>query len=444
MALLTPDWTGVVPQVEAVTRPQILARFLEQSGLGRIGECTGAGTPTTVVDSNWANAIGDDRWPRGAWIRMTGGTANNIGAIRPITGPLTIASGTFPVQTLPAATADGDTYEIWMTRTHPSATLRELDRILTQADITNPCATFLSEVPDSDMEQLLTAAWASSNANLAKLDWAVGVEGVSGKRALSVATTSANGYATSQRGYGVAPGSQLHVGAQFTPADPSVTNTAFLQLWDVQNNVLIDEITSTSKATVRLWKAMAVPANCGFVNIRMGSQESGVTGVWDEVQVLDTQANDLPLPWWVRGWEQVLKVSRWIPLNSNTASNEYDPMPVGEEIFGCTPLPEGFGSGQQRVLSPANSWHPTFITGLRDETAYASDTEAKRVDIAWISAVLCMRIQQTILGAMQGNVADRKPIEAQVNYWEEQANNHARRVATRGRTLQQPTVWGRI
>lgn len=443
MALLTVDWTGVVPQVEAVTRPQIIARFLEQTGLGVTGTCTG-GSTTTVVDAIYANTIGDDRWPLGAYIRMTGGTANNIGVIRPITAPLTLASGTFTTSAFPAAVQSGDTYEIWRTRVHPSAIIRELDRILVQSDIKNPCTTFLSEVPDSDMEQLLTNAWAGVNANLAKLDWAVGSEGVSGKRALTVATTSANGYATSQRGYGVSPGSLLHVGAQFTPADPSVANTGFLQLWDVQNSALIDEITTTSKATVRLWKAMSVPANCGLVNIRMGSEESGVTGVWDEVGVLDAQALDLPLPWWVRGWEQILKVSRWIPLSGGSGMNEYDPTPTGEEVGGCTPLPDGFGSGQQRLLSPVNSWSPMYVTGLRDETAFTSDTEAKRIDVAWVASVLAMKAQMMILGTLQGNVADRKPVMDQVKYWEEDANIHARRVATHGRQMRQKTVWVRM
>lgn len=444
MALLTVDWTGVSPQVEAVTRPDIIARFLEETGMGRIGTCTGNGSPTTVVDSLWANTLGNDRWPVGGWIRMVSGTANNLGIIRPITAPLTIASGTFTVQTLPAATQTGDRYEIWLTKFHPSAILRELDRILTQADITSPCTTFLSEVPDGDMEQLGESAWAASNATLAKLDWAAGSEGVSGKRALSVATTAVNGYTTSQRGYGVAPGSQLHVGAQFTPADPSVSNTGFLQLWDAQNDALIDEITTDAKATVRLWKAMSVPANCGYVNIRMGSQQNGVTGVWDEATVVDVQALDLPLPWWVRGWEQIVKVSRWTPFSANAEPNVYDPAMVGEELRGMSSLPDGFGMGQQRMLSPMNSWAPIFVTGMRDETAYANETETKRIDLGWVASVLAHKYQVMLLGATQGNQADRKPIIDQKQYWENQANIHADRIATRGRQLRQPTVWGKI
>ena len=138
------------------------------------------------------------------------------------------------------------------------------------------------------MEQSGTSAWTSSNATIAKVPWAVTKQGIAGKQAMSVTTTSANGYATCANPLGVKGGNTLILSALFTPDDPSVTTTGVLQLIDVSDGSVIDSITTTSKSSVRLMKPVPNGSQSStLVNIRFGQQQSGTVGHWDDIVLMD-------------------------------------------------------------------------------------------------------------------------------------------------------------
>ncbi len=127
MAGITPDWSDAAPQLNRTTQPMIVQRFLEETGLGLVGTTSGVST-TVITDAEMLdNDIGDDQELRGGWIRMCSGTVANLGAIRRIQGQ-DVAAGTLTVSpALPASTADGDRYEVWLTPTRPRVLLNVLD-----------------------------------------------------------------------------------------------------------------------------------------------------------------------------------------------------------------------------------------------------------------------------------------------------------------------------
>lgn len=441
MATLTADWTGAVPTGLQTTQPMITQRFLEMTGFGQVGETSVVST-TLITDADMlTNPIANELSMKGGWVRMVGGTSANLGAIRPIqgydapTGTLTI----YPA--LPAATADGDAYEVWLTPMHPSTVINILNRLATQHGLSLPSYSVLSEIPDFDMEQSGTAAWSATNATIAKVAWAAGTEGISGKQALSVTTTSANGYVTPQRALGAEPGAGLWVSALFTPSNPAVTNTGFLQLVDASGSV-IEQITTTAKSTVRLFRHMSNSGTNGVVSIRVGSQESGVVGIWDDIVLLDSSAKDFPLPSWMQHQSALKEVYHWRPGNYNLTTDAYDPALSGEKTVNYAPQNDAFGSGQIRIRSTFAAPTMPFVQGTRSETAWSSLTEVKHIDIPWAAAALAVHVYDAIIGrSMPGNV-DMKALMAVRNKYQDDYDKHNLRVMSRRRTNDAgPVVW---
>ena len=300
MSAVTGEWpSGLTPQWMQTTQPQITTAFLNMTGLGWDGTCTSAGTNTTIVDTSLANAYSSDRNWKGAWVRFTGGTANNLGQIRqiqsytPSTGTLTFSPAAS------AATASSDTYEVWMTTMEPRVVLNMLDRITSNYGLGLTTYSIVTEVPDGDMEQVGTTAYTGVNATLAKVtDFRN--PGIFGKRALEVTTTSAGGYAELAQALRIQPTSSLQFSVVFTPADDSVTNTGFIYLIDADTGSTLTSITTTAKTTVRLWQSFGYGnGNVKRLQIRMGSSENGVTGRWDDLMIMSSQSRKQPLPFWI-------------------------------------------------------------------------------------------------------------------------------------------------
>jgi len=444
MASVTVDWTGVVPQALQTTQPMIVRAFLEDTGLGFVSTTTGVST-TVITDATMLdNDIASSQKWRGAYVRMVGGTALNLGSVRavvdyqPTSGTITVAPA------FPAATADGDTYELWMIAAHPKIVLNMLDRLTTQFGYFLPSQTFLSEIPDYDMEQTGTAAWTSVNATIAKSNFTTLRKGVLGKQALTVATTSANGYATSAVNYDVRPGNSFWVSAQYTPLVSATPATAFLQLVDIDNGSVIYTMTTTSKKTTRLCQLVGVGAQTGRINIRMGQQESGVTGIWDEVVLLDGQGQDLPLPYWMTSQASLKEVYLWSPWQTGPGREEYDPALVGEITDQWVPYFDGFSNGGQlRLRSEGNfASNLMFVDGPRNETAWSSLTEVKHYDVAWARAGLALNYYQRMVGQFVGSEQDLGKLKDEVNRWDQEWRENLKRVVPRRRNNDgQPTQW---
>lgn len=444
MASVTPSFAGVTPQWMQTTQPMITSSFLDSTGLGWTGTVTTGGSKTVLTDVDRLQMpMSSDRLWRGSYIRMISGTSGNLGEVRQIQS-YNPESGFVSVS--PGFTANltaGDTYEMWSTSVHPKAVLAMLDRLVSQSGLALPTYSMLSEVADFDMEQSGTAAWSATDATIAKVPWTASERGIAGKQALGVTTTSANGYAQNAYPIGVRGGNTYWLSALFTPDDPSVTNTGFIELRDADTDVLIDSFWTNSKATVRLQKPVSVSSeNTRAVNIRFGSQESGVLGHWDDVVLLDATARDIPLPYWCGTESNFKEAFIWIPSNSGRGVDDYDPALVGRPAVGWRPLTDAFSNGGQlRLRGQAPPSNMMYIYGVRQETAWGTDILAtKRIDVPWAASALALSYWQRMKGQTILDKNQAELIAGYINWWQGEFMENDRRVRSFGRTQESPIM----
>ena len=444
MASVTPSFAGVTPQWLQTTQPMITSSFLDTTGLGWTGTITTGGSKTVITDvDRFQMPYSSDRLWRGSYIRMISGTASNLGEVRqiqsydPNSGFVSVSPG------FTANTTAGDTYEMWNTPIFPKTVCSMLDRLISQSGLGLPTYSMLSEVPDFDMEQGGTAAWTSTNATIAKVPWAAAERGIAGKQALGVTTTSAGGYAQNAYPIGVKGGNTFWMSALFTPDDPSVTNTGFMEIVDAVTGQLVDSFETHSKASVRLWKPIANSSqNVRSVNIRFGSLESGVTGHWDDIVLLDAMTRDVPLPYWCGTESNFKEVFQWVPAVSGPGEEDYDPGLTGRPAMGWRPLTDAFSNGGQlrlRGQSPAPNM--LYIYGVRQETAWGTDILAtKRIDVPWATAALALSYWQRMKGQTILDKAQADLIAGYINWWHGEFMENDNRVRSFGRTQESPIM----
>lgn len=444
MSAVTADWTGVTPQWMQTTQPQVTSAFLNMTGLGWSGSCTSNGSTTTIVDTSLANAYSSDRNWRGGWIRMIGGTAQNLGAIRqiqsytPATGTLTFSPA------LATGTLTSDSYEVWMTTMEPRVVLNMLDRITSNYGLGLQTYSLLSEVPDGDMEQSGTTAYAAVNATIAKVtDYLK--PGINGKRALEVTTTSAGGYAELAAPLRINLASSLTLSAMFTPSDPAVTNTGFLQVVDVESGAILQTITTTSKTTTRLWQEFGYGnASVRLIQIRMGSSENSVTGRWDDLVVSDNQSWIQPLPFWMGTDSAFKEAYYWEPYSSGPGSQEYDPGLRGPIAKGWRPKHDAFsGGGRMAIEGNGPPGRMMFVQGVRFESPWETTTETKRIDLQWAASALAVQYYTRLRGQLVGNKEIVAQTDAVLGDWQREYKRHDNRVMSQLRTSASPVAtWG--
>lgn len=446
MASVTADWpTGITPQWMQTTQPQITTAFLEMTGLGWASTVTTGGANTSFIDLSLNDSYTSDREWIGFWVRFTGGTAQNLGAIRQIQS-YDPDTGTLAFD--PALTANvttGDTYEVWGTTVRPKTVLNILDRLTSTFGLALTTYSMISEVPDFDMEQSGTAAWAATNATMTKVSW-TGKTGISGKQAMSVLTTSANGYVQTAEPIRIRGGSSLSISALFTPDDPTVTTTGFLSIYDAISGALVQNITTTSKTTTRLWRSAGVGStDTTLIHVRYGQQENGVEARWDDIVVQDLQSNDQPLPYWM-GTESAFKEAYlWRPTSSGPGFEEYDPALTGPVARGWRPVTDQFSNGGRlRLRGPGAMSLPMFVQGVRFDSPWASLTEAKPIDQLWAATCLAMNYYQRLKGQFTGNKEMAGEMLNQYQMWQEEFQKHDRRVRSMARTTQSPIASWRM
>ncbi len=380
--MLTATWTGTNPNLLQLTQVELIKRVLAETGLGVTGTTSGTGTATTLVDAtSLLNNNNSASTYVGGWVRITSGT--RIGEIAPITS-YAPSTGTLTIGTLTGAPGSSVTYEIWLTNFSPSQGIDALNRLLTELYYV-PCWTWFTEHPDGDMEQSGTDEFAATNATLAKVSDQVGV---SGKRALSVATTSANGYAESAASLRVTPGTSVLASVNFTPNSATAATTGFFQLYDVTNSAVLETITTTSKATVRLYRQIMIPPDTSLIKVRMGTSESGVTSIWDELALVDAQGSSVSLPWWVKRPGQVKGMYDWRPYQPGADQYEYESGFRGVDNKRYEIKADQTNSGGLRAVGKIGSVPPSFMFGVRNETSFSSLTAVKPLDENWVTAGL--------------------------------------------------------
>ena len=404
--MLTSVWTGTNPNLLQLTQVELIKRVLYETGMGVTGTTTATGTSTTLVDAtNLKNtANNSSSLYVGGWVRITSGA--RIGEISPISS-YAPSTGTITFTALTGAPGTGVTYEIWMTNFPPQAGIDALTRLLTEMYYV-PCWTWLTEVPDGDMEQDNTTEYAGTSATIAKVTTQ---PGTTGKRSLSVTNTAANGYAQTAESLRVKPGSSLLCSVNYTPS-ATTGITGVFTIYDVTNSAVIDTVTTTSASTVRLYKQVFVPPTCRLVKIRMGAEEDAVVTRWDELSVLDNESPSVPVPWWVKRPGQVKAFYEWRAYQSGYDQYEYEHSFRGEQSHRHEIRPDhSNASGLRAVAKFGGTTYPLFIFGARNETAFPDLTTAKPLDENWVTAGLAYQfllMHTSRVGAFMQNNKEQK------------------------------------
>ncbi len=414
MALIASSWTTATS--ESYTRADVLRRLLRE-GFGEYGTATG-GSTSTIVDTGMLKSSGyrDDRY-KGMFARIEydagGAAAAPEGDIRPITASVGSTGTLTASPDFSAAVASGDKYQLW-TFIHPQKVLDTLDQVLTQ-DCWLPDWTILTEVPDGDMEQSGTTDWAATNATVTKVS---SEPALWGKRWLSVATTSAGGYAQSNT-IRVVPGQRYHVSAICRAS--AASTTCELTVRDLSNGANISQKTSTYQTPVRLWVEFTAPSGCHQMAIRLGNSENSVTSFWDEACAFSMDSNDLPLPWWVRNKSQVKGIfkPRWTELSGNV----WDPVPHGDlDLNNWDFRDSAFGRNQLRIVSRHGApTRPMYIFGLRPETSYSNEnSDTKHFDLDWMTARMMTVLLRQVQGPLGTSEQHRDWLAERMRYWDEE------------------------
>lgn len=392
-----------LPQVEGITRQDLIKALFRKTGIGEYGTATG-GSVSTLVDTALINYGMHEKSLKGVIARIVkdagGAGAAPEGDVRTI-GGYAVATGTLTRETgsdFSAGVASGDEYEIWR-NPHPTKVLNEIDRLLKEV-IYAPCWTILTEIPDGDMEQNNTTDWTASNATLTKQ---TGEPAQYGKRYLRVVATAANAYARSGL-IRVEPGKQYHLSAIARVS--AASTTARLQAYDETNSASIDYKDSVRLYPNRIWFTFTAPATCYTISARLITVEDTKTTEWDEVCLYPIGAQDIRLPWWVKKKSQVLRVFDLIP--SPIADNIWDWNLTGQHAPNWIVQDRYGGGGGLRVLNRNSGIsNPLFIVGLRNEEAYANDyTEKKFIDNEYLVSCVVYHILDMLSGNYRAGTED--------------------------------------
>lgn len=418
MALLTVAHT--FPQIQRVTRRNVLERVLLEWGLGMYGTATG-GSTSTIVDTtklkstqytarDWNNAIARISKDAGGAGAAPEGEISPVTDFAPSTGTIT----NNPVFT--AAVASGDIYQLWK-YPHPQDVIDLLTILLTK-ELEWPCWSVLSELPDFDMEQSGITHWGTAvNATAAK-DTAEPLLGGTQHMKVTGSGAAIDNYlpTVSLR---VTPGKNYRASALVRAN--ATTSAAKLVIYDETNGAALVAASTTSLDVVRLTAQAQIPATCRTVTVRL--QNAAVAGIsyFDAVTFHNTEATDLALPWWVKNRNQVKGLyslrSYGAESASAAATEILDPALSGREISDWDVRADSFGRGQLRIFrrgggSIGNG--PLFIFGTRYETAFADeDTTVKHVDENLVAAALAAKVWERLAASNAAGDLDKMFIREQ-------------------------------
>jgi len=286
-----------------------------------------------------------------------------------------------------------------------------MDQVLLE-DTYLPCWTILSEVPDFDMEQSVTTDWTGSNATVAK---STTEPLMSGKRYLTVTATSANGYARSPL-FAVEPGGAYRAGAM----GRYVTSNGSFIVYDETNSAAIETVTITRRHNVRVLVDFQVPATCHSISLRLSTVDNlGITA-WDDVMLYGQAAHSIVLPWWVKNKSQVKGIFK-LHMRDSYGDSIYSPELVGEIDSKWDIQDNAFGRGQLQLRArQGNLQDPLFIFGTRNETAFASNTEEKLVDMNFMIACLAYRIFSNLVQTPENSYLETSWLTERAEYWTRQ------------------------
>lgn len=383
MSYITPV-SRTTPTLELLTRPNILKRFVEETNFGLHGTATG-GSTSTVVDTGLLQSTGYSHTElEGAWVRMSTGASagdvRNITTYAPSSGTIT-ASPNFS-STGPASS---HVYTIFKYM-RPGTVLNFIDTICTE-ECFLPTWDYLTEADDGDMEQSHTTAWTATNSTVTK---STTEPLLGGKRVLSVAATATDGYASQD--FFCEPTASYHISVDFRCN--SATTTTSLVVYDVTNSAVIQTV---SLGTRQQWVKGRVtnfqtPAGCYRFQVRLVVHTNATTVFYKNLVVYPHGARTIAGPWWAKDESYVKGIFRLREETLRGSQHLLSSEMTGSLERGWEPVNSGFGTGQLRYQSrPGHGSidQPLFVFGVRPEIAYASDTETKHINSAFMHWALC-------------------------------------------------------
>ncbi len=381
---LTASFTKA--QVQLTTRPAILKAVLRETPFGQYGTTT-AGSTSSLTDTTMlqsAEAYGDDYWNGGYARIVTGaaaGTIRNITDYVASTGVVTVS----PNWTSPSSSAD---YELWK-MVHPQFVLDALDMTLTEECFV-PDWAICTEVPDGDMEQNNISDWtAGGTAIVAKSTTEPTISGV---RYLSVTNAAANDYARSALIYIPVQSRGYHLSALVRCS----SGTGTLIAYDETNGTTLGSVSTTAKGWTRIWFDFNSGSTTETISVRLQGTQTDAVIFWDDVCLYAHEAQDIRLPWWVKNRDHVRGFYRLDP-NVGINGNSWDPSLIGRKEYDYAITQSRFGQGAARAVvgTRTGMYGPLYVYGLRNETAFASDTETKHLDLRWaVAQVACACFQK--------------------------------------------------
>ena len=360
------------------TRQAIRQELGKRLGSYASGTASGGSTSTIADNDNvafagTASSPSPDTW-EDAWVYPTsGGEAGNTRRVtttgfNPATGTLTVTPN------WSSGPSAGHTFEVYG-HLEPGVMHDCINRALRR--IYHPHMFAVTLVTDGDMEASGTSSWSASNCSVAKNTTATNILSGGGAQALSVTTTSANGYAASAA-IPVEDEAGYYVRAAFR--DVAAATTPKLVVYDATNGSEIDSETWTTGGTGSLDFGFDTPDACRSINIRLHVGENSKVGYWDNVVLLKNGQSVYTLPDSVLHPEaEIIEVYQAMGDERPTHQNIEAPW-IDWEV-----LPDFKGANQFAVVLTGGTRNaPVWVHGHRRYDELASDTATTAADLDWV------------------------------------------------------------
>lgn len=407
-----PTSAYTIAQTERLTRPDIIRALLRETDLGLYGTMTG-GTSSTLVDATRLTNYPDDHF-RDWWAyNFTDSTIGYATSSTQSTG--SVATSTMTTN------AQGDAYAL-IKSIHPQEVLDFLDDIM-KNEVFLPEWAPLTYCVDGDMEQNNVTDWtAGGSATPTKVS---SEPAMNGKRWLRVANSGANGYARSNLISVPLEARQWEVSALVR----CESGTASLIVYDETNSAALATVSTTSKGIVRLHTTFQTDATTAQFSIRCSGVQSNADTYWDDVVVYPVEAREMPLPWWVKTRDGVREFFRLIPVSAGDGL--WQPGMTGEEDKRWMVKHSRFGRGQLIAENMARDGmqEPVYFYGLRNEEAWASNTETKHVDQRLIVAHLAVKCYERVYDSVAMTGADAAHYRAKIGMWQQKLDDMKRKLS---------------
>lgn len=283
----------------STTGKALLEAFVEEHGLGKVGDATAAGSSTTVVDASlrFKGPLAGNEWARGDVVRITSGTRvseeSMVDDYDPTTGTFTLS----PALTgAPGSGADfvvikrkfaDSTDRLWEALTRGLRRTMRRDKVaMTQGGYG---AALLAET---------TTLWGTSNATLAYL--AGDTQDFTFSRGLEVTATAGNGYGS----LGISGVRAGEVYDLYVPAVQPYANSSVAQVVvrDLTNTAAITPVYTVGSASISgntpqdVVASFTIPAGCFRVEIRYLVVTSGHVAAFGPLFVMKRGSLTLPFP----------------------------------------------------------------------------------------------------------------------------------------------------